>query len=128
MGCPVVSTTLGIAGLPLVSGRHCLVADTADSFANAVLRMLGDVTSRRVIAENARRLVEQNFSACTAAAVFEDACWRAITLAEARHSNSAQGSNGGGSSTTDDRAYPEQRITFLRSGRRGEQRRRSARP
>jgi glycosyltransferase involved in cell wall biosynthesis len=84
MGCPMVSTTIGIEGLPIVDGRDCLVADTAQGFADAVLRIFREAPLRRSLAENARRLVEHNFSVKTAATVFEDACSRAITLRKAK--------------------------------------------
>ena len=89
MGCPVVSTAIGVEGLPLVSGRDCLIADTAEAFAASALRILEDAAVRRHIAENARRLVEQNFSAKAAAGVFEDACWRAIAWAQSRRPRAA---------------------------------------
>jgi glycosyltransferase involved in cell wall biosynthesis len=41
-GTPCVSTTVGIEGLPLESGRHVLVADEPDEFAAAVKRLLVD--------------------------------------------------------------------------------------
>jgi polysaccharide biosynthesis protein PslH len=38
-GRPVISTSLGAEGLPVVAGEHFLVADDADRFASAVLRL-----------------------------------------------------------------------------------------
>ena len=40
MDVPIVSTTLGCEGLDLESGRHALMADDAESFAAAVVRLL----------------------------------------------------------------------------------------
>jgi glycosyltransferase involved in cell wall biosynthesis len=78
MGCPVVSTSIGIEGLPLTSGRDCVVADTSEGFAAAVLKLLDDVDAGSVIAKNARILVEEHFSMNAAAASFEEACRRAM--------------------------------------------------
>src|SRR5690606_6689229 len=42
MGCPVISTSLGVEGLPVEDGRHCLLADTPESLAAAIVRVLHD--------------------------------------------------------------------------------------
>jgi FkbM family methyltransferase len=41
-GVPVVATTFGVQGLPVVNGTHAVVADRADDFADAVIRLLMD--------------------------------------------------------------------------------------
>jgi polysaccharide biosynthesis protein PslH len=82
MGCPVASTSTGIEGLPVVSGKHCLIGDSGDALAVAVLKLLSDADTRQAISRDARRLVEERFSFRAAAAAFEDACMR--TLAAAR--------------------------------------------
>jgi len=46
MANPVVSTTLGAQGLELIHDEHLLLADTPESFAKAMLRYVGDATSR----------------------------------------------------------------------------------
>ena len=40
--CPVVSTTVGAYGLMLEHGRHLLIADTAEDFAECCIRLLQD--------------------------------------------------------------------------------------
>jgi glycosyltransferase involved in cell wall biosynthesis len=82
MGCPVVTTAIGVEGLPVTPDRDCLIADSDAALSAAVLRLLDDGVARRNLAMNARRLVEQSFSAKAAARVFEDACLRAVALAE----------------------------------------------
>jgi len=42
MGCPVVSTRIGVEGLPVEPDRHFLQADSADAMAAAVLALLDD--------------------------------------------------------------------------------------
>src|SRR4029434_10391838 len=45
-GKAVVSTTIGAEGLPTESGRHLLIADGAEAFAAAVLRVVADTDLR----------------------------------------------------------------------------------
>jgi glycosyltransferase involved in cell wall biosynthesis len=60
-GRPVVGTTIGLGGLDYVPGRHALVADAPDPFAEAVTRLLGDRTLAEGMAADARTLVEQRY-------------------------------------------------------------------
>jgi hypothetical protein len=54
---PVVGTTVGLSGLPVVPGVHCLVADDPDGFADAVVRLLVDPALAAGLAGAARSLV-----------------------------------------------------------------------
>ena len=74
MGCPVVSTSIGVEGLPLEPGRHYLRADTAADFADAVVRLLRDPDLRLALSREARRYVEDRFSFRRAAQAFEEIC------------------------------------------------------
>ena len=80
MGSPVVSTAIGVEGLPLEPGQHYLAADTAESFATEVLRLLDDAELRRRIAISARQHVEQNFSSQVVADRFDEICARIAGL------------------------------------------------
>lgn len=80
MGCPVVSTAVGIEGLPVQDGEHCLIGDSPAALASAILRLLDDGALRSKLATNARRMVEARYSHRVAAAVFEDACVRALAM------------------------------------------------
>jgi glycosyltransferase involved in cell wall biosynthesis len=62
LGLPVVTTTIGAEGLPLVPGEHAQVADTPASFAAAVLGLLRDEPLRAHLAARGRELVEASFS------------------------------------------------------------------
>lgn len=84
-GRPVVSTALGVEGLPVVSGQHYLEADSPAAFADAVAQLLDDEARRRALATAARRLVEQAFGATRVAAVFEDCCRAALAMRSATH-------------------------------------------
>jgi glycosyltransferase involved in cell wall biosynthesis len=74
MGVPVVSTALGVEGLPVTAGEHFLLADDARGFSAAVVKLLAEPALRERLAVAARRLVEENFSHAAAARVFERHC------------------------------------------------------
>lgn len=74
MGLPLVSTAIGVEGLPVRSGEHYLEADDARSFADAALKVLAEPALRLELAQSARRLVEAKFSHQAAARIFEQNC------------------------------------------------------
>ena len=78
MGIPVVSTGLGVEGLPVKPGEHYLHADSAPDFAEALIRLLEDAELRNTLSRQARVYVEQNFSSQAVAACFEDICWHTL--------------------------------------------------
>jgi glycosyltransferase involved in cell wall biosynthesis len=61
MGLPVVSTSLGCAGLTVRDDHHLLVADDPACFADAVVRLLDDATLRMTLRSNARKLIEERY-------------------------------------------------------------------
>lgn len=77
-GTPLVSTAVGVEGLPIVDRAHYLCADEPAAFAEAVVALLEDRPRRVAIARSARQLVESRFSYVAAARVFEEACDRAV--------------------------------------------------
>jgi glycosyltransferase involved in cell wall biosynthesis len=42
MRCPIVSTSMGVDGFPVVSGRDVQLADAPEAFAESVVQLLGD--------------------------------------------------------------------------------------
>ncbi len=74
LGRPVVSTTIGVEGLPIVPDQHYLCADRAEKFADAVLSLLKDPTKQKALAQNARSFVEENFASGKVARAFEQIC------------------------------------------------------
>jgi len=84
MGCPVVSTRIGVEGLPVESGRHYLAADSAEAMASAVLSVLDASGLRAGLSREARSLVEGNMSARRAAQAFESICLEALATARTR--------------------------------------------
>jgi len=82
MGCPVVSTSIGIEGLELAADDQYLLADDATGFADAVIRVLEDSQLGARLAANARHHVESKFGHDVAARAFERACLRALPQAK----------------------------------------------
>ncbi len=85
MGCPVVSTSLGVEGLPVEEGHHYWRGDNAGAFVAAVTGLLADPLKAEELAANARKLVETNFSASRVAAVFESICAEAMRERASKH-------------------------------------------
>ena len=80
MGRAVVSTSIGAEGLPLVRGRHALIADGARGFADAVIELLRDDERRRTIGAAAHDCVVERYDWSVAAARLEDTLVRFSTV------------------------------------------------
>ncbi len=74
MGCPVVSTAIGIEGLGAQQDVHYLERDDPAAMADAVLALLDDANLREGLASRARALVQEQFGHEKAARVFEQIC------------------------------------------------------
>ena len=85
LGCPVVSTGIGVEGLPIEGGTHYLRADDPAAFSSEVVRLLADRELRERLSRSARDLVRQNFSASRAAAAFERICLDACAASAHQH-------------------------------------------
>lgn len=81
LGCPVVSTALGMEGLTAEPDRHFLLADDPAAFAQAAIRLLQETDLRQRMAAEARALVAENFGAARVARAFEDICFEAYLSA-----------------------------------------------
>jgi polysaccharide biosynthesis protein PslH len=77
-GNVIVSTSIGVEGLPVVSGQHCEIADDAAAFAAAIVVLMRDRARRHAMAVAAREYVQENFGYRVAAEAFERACLLAI--------------------------------------------------
>lgn len=60
-GLPVISTTVGCAGLGLTDGREALIADTPKEFAAAVDRLISDDGLWKELSRTGRAYVERQF-------------------------------------------------------------------
>lgn len=76
MGCPVVSTSIGIEGLHAEPGEHFLQRDGASDLAQGLIDLLRQPALRQRLAEQARTLVEDRFGHEVAARAFEAICLR----------------------------------------------------
>lgn len=61
-GMPVVTTSVGIEGIKAREAEGAIIADTEQSFADAIVELLNDDKKRYRLAENARRFVERKYS------------------------------------------------------------------
>lgn len=75
---PVISTSIGAEGLPLVDGKEIVLADTAGDFASAVIGVLQDETRSSELARSAATTVREKFAWKNAADEFAAICERAI--------------------------------------------------
>ena len=70
-GCAVVTSAVGNEGIGAIPGRHVLVAEDAEGFADAVIAALRDDALRARLAEQAREFVRSHFGVERSAAVLE---------------------------------------------------------
>lgn len=78
MGVPIVSTSIGIEGLSVKDQTHYLQADSAQEFADCIVRLLRDTNLRTNLSRKARQFVESEYSFRRSASEFEDICLRTI--------------------------------------------------
>lgn len=60
-GIPVVTTTLGIEGLKVFDKKEVIVADSADSFVQAIIELVENEGLRKELIKNARKMVVENY-------------------------------------------------------------------
>jgi glycosyltransferase involved in cell wall biosynthesis len=64
-GLPVVTTSLGAAGLPAQNGINCFINDTPEGFADSISWLLSDTSLAARIGQTAQQLVATQYSAKT---------------------------------------------------------------
>ena len=74
MEIPIVSTTIGVEGLPVHDGTEVLIADESDQFADAVVRVLRDPELGARLARTAAERVRSEFGWREVAARFGRIC------------------------------------------------------
>jgi glycosyltransferase involved in cell wall biosynthesis len=60
-GKAIVSTSIGAEGIPVTNGKNILIADTPQSFCNAVIELLKDDTKRHELEREAQKFAEAEF-------------------------------------------------------------------
>ncbi len=58
---PIVSTTIGVAGLGLTNGKHALIADNSDDLASLSLKLLNNPSLARKIGRAGQQFVKKYF-------------------------------------------------------------------
>ncbi len=61
-GVPIISTSIGAEGIAVRDGENILIADTPDTFAQAVVRVLQEPTMGERLRENGRRWVQERYN------------------------------------------------------------------
>ena len=74
LGCPVLSTAIGVEGLAVADGIHYRRADAADELARALIELLRSPAEQERLARAARTAVETEYSSLAAARDFERIC------------------------------------------------------
>lgn len=87
---PVVSTTIGAEGLPVRDGEEVCIADGAEAFAAAVVRLLEDEAEAHALGGRGAALVRGEFGWGRVAERFAEICGRAVE-AHARQRGGAKG-------------------------------------
>lgn len=62
MACPVITTSGGAAGFPIVSGHEAIIADTPSEFRAALEALAGSVESRARIGREGREMILKYFT------------------------------------------------------------------
>ena len=62
MSMPVITTTVGVEGIPLVDGESCLIADTPEAFAQAIKKLSEDAVLRSKLGKAANQVFMDAYS------------------------------------------------------------------
>lgn len=80
MGRAIISTQVGVEGLPVRHGEELIIADEPEEFASAILQLLEDAVARAKLERNARSLVQRHFGWKAVGESFADVCRRVVQL------------------------------------------------
>jgi len=80
MGKAVVSTSVGMEGLPVTHEKNVLLADTPERFAQAILELLDNDTKRTQLGCSAREFVAQEGGWENAGKTFRGICQKIVAL------------------------------------------------
>ena len=62
MACPVVTTSVGAMGFPIVSGTHAILAETVADFESAIRQLIADPVFRKRLGHNARTMILDRYT------------------------------------------------------------------
>jgi len=62
MGVPVITTSLGAAGFPVVNRKHAVIANNAVEFRAAVADLAASLELRSRLGREARRMIVERFT------------------------------------------------------------------
>ena len=74
MDRPVVSTTVGAEGLPLMPDEHIAIGDTPEDYAEQVVTLLNDPKRKQALSNSGYRLVSENYQWKNVAMRLRDHC------------------------------------------------------
>jgi len=80
MGKAVISTQVGVEGLPVRHGEQLIIADEPEQFASCIVRLFGDAAARAKLESGARSLVQRHFGWKAVAESFADICAHVVQL------------------------------------------------
>ncbi|MBO4542277.1 MAG: glycosyltransferase family 4 protein [Bacteroidales bacterium] len=61
IGIPIVSTSVGVEGLPFINNEHCLISDNPNGFIDAIIQLNDNALCSNLVI-NARKKVEECFT------------------------------------------------------------------
>lgn len=61
-GIPIVSTTLGAEGIPVINNENIFIADSAEDFANAIVKVIKNPELSQNVANNLKQYIIKNYS------------------------------------------------------------------
>jgi glycosyltransferase involved in cell wall biosynthesis len=62
MGCALITTESGSQGIPIEHGKHAFIAKNEDEMSEYAIQLMQDDAKRIAMAQEGRRLIEENFS------------------------------------------------------------------
>jgi glycosyltransferase involved in cell wall biosynthesis len=62
MGVPFVTTSVGVEGLVFKDGESCVIADTPNTFAQAINMLVANTEKMGTLAANAQQIFKQHYS------------------------------------------------------------------
>jgi len=97
-GLPVVATSLAAEGMSLINGKHCIIADRPEEFANAVEKLYTSEETWKEVSENGLKLAEMSWGSVSVAGRLKDLLNElGLPVQQGRYPYSLYSGNGGNS-------------------------------